>query len=379
MNYRKKQICMDSQNSSELTDIGDYMKVFACTAVMMQSVLAFVLKTEPSFADQNVIGFLYNLVKFTAPTFIFGILYTTTRQTNQNTIKNYPNYLKTQWSDLFIPTIWWTLVYLLIFPQLQQHTTYYNIGSFTWQFINGNAAPHLWYNTMMLQFIIIMPLFWTLAHFVKNNPHRSIVIIVLTTIFYLWWLYFYNIRVFHGSQPQKWYLLDRSFLSFIIYGIFGVIAWMNRKKFGQKVKKSLLLLIGLFLGTTYWTNYELFSFGYPLKLTNAPYYKPSMTFYSLTVIGLIAFLGIKQINQRSRTLPIFHFLAVYAYRAYLSNVFWLQVLWMLGGQSLAKINPISAIISCYLLTWVLSFTSAYVLHISWLKIKSYLSFSSITE
>jgi hypothetical protein len=104
------------KDTTSPADIGDYMKVFACTAVMMQTVLSLVLSTNPSFSYQTPIGIIYNLVKFTAPAFIFGILYTTTRTTNQNTWSNYGGYMRKQWSALFVPTIWWTLAYLLIFP-----------------------------------------------------------------------------------------------------------------------------------------------------------------------------------------------------------------------------------------------------------------------
>lgn len=357
---------MNYKNSSPKTDIGDYMKVFACTAVMMQSVLAFVLKTQPSFSDQNIIGFTYNFVKFTAPAFIFGILYTTTRQTNQNKLRDYPAYLHKQWNALFVPTICWTLIYLLVFPQLQQHSKFTSLGTFLWQFINGNAAPHLWYNTMMLQFILIMPLFWFLARKIKNKPVLSIVIAFGIIVFYCWWLYFYNMHISLGSN---WYLLDRIFISFIIYAVLGTLAAMNQQLLEKYLPNFFLSLLLLFFVTTYWTNFELFSDGYPIKLTNAPYYKFSMTLYALTIIGLIASLAIKQLKKNSKSLSFFHFLAIYAYRAYLSNVLWLQIIWTFGGQALAKKNSLLAIISCYLLTWVLSFTSAYVLHISWIKVK----------
>lgn len=351
-------------------DIGDYMKVFACTAVMMQTVLSLVLSTNPSSSDQTTIGFLYNLVKFTAPAFIFGILYTTTRTTNQNTWKDYGGYFRKQWSALFVPTIWWTLTYLLIFPSVQQIRPFNSIGTFFWNFINGNAAPHLWYNTMMLQFILLMPFFWALAHWVRNGPKQGLVAVSLTVIFFAAWIYFYDTQVFHGPHEQEWYLLDRIFISFIIYGVFGVLAWMFRKEFETFIKKSTPFLIIIILAVYYWTNHELFSFGFPVKLTNAPYYKPSMTLYALTVIGLIAALAIHHINTNSKALPIFHFLATYAYRAYLSNVFWLQVIWRLGGKNLTAINPLLAIFACYILTWVLSFISAYGFHLIWSKIKS---------
>ena len=351
-------------------DIGDYMKVFACTAVMMQTVLSLVLSTNPSFSYQTPIGIIYNLVKFTAPAFIFGILYTTTRTTNENTWGDYGSYLKKQWSALFVPTIWWTLAYLLIFPNVQQVNKFNSFGSFCWHFINGNAAPHLWYNTMMLQFIILMPLFWALAHWIKNNNTRGIITIVLTAILFGAWIYFYDVQVFHGPHEQSWYLLDRIFISFVIYGIFGVVAWMFRDKFEKFLKKAFPILVILLIAVFYWTNRELFAFGYPVKLSNAPYYKPSMTLYALLVIGLIATLAIRHINTDSKALPVFHFLATYAYRAYLSNVFWLQIIWRLGSGFLPQINPIVTIIVCYLLTWILSFASAYTFHIVWSKVKN---------
>lgn len=367
------------KDTTSPADIGDYMKVFACTAVMMQTVLSLVLATSPTYNYQTPIGIIYNLVKFTAPAFIFGILYTTTRTTNQNTLANYGGYLKKQWSALFVPTIWWTLAYLLIMPNVQQVNQYHDVGSFIWHFINGNAAPHLWYNTMMLQFIILMPFFWLLAHFVRNNSKRGIWTLIITTILFAAWIGFYDLEVFHGPHEQSWYLLDRIFISFVIYGIFGVLSWMFRDKLETFLKKSFPILVILFVAVFYWTNKELFNFGYPVSLANAPYYKPSMTLYALLVIGLVATLAIKHINDNSKALPVFHFLATYAYRAYLSNVFWLQIIWRLGGKNLVNINPILAIIVCYLLTWVLSFASAYVFHIIWSKVKDSLMRKRVQE
>lgn len=145
---------MISSPSMEVTDVGDYLKLGACTAVMAQPILTDALASGPSIATQTGIGVVYNLVKYTAPAFIFGILYTTTRLTLNQTALTYTDYLRQQWHALFIPTIWWTMIYLILMPQLQQGSQCHDWRGFFWQFVNGNAAPHLWYNTMMLQFII---------------------------------------------------------------------------------------------------------------------------------------------------------------------------------------------------------------------------------
>lgn len=65
--------------SFRIADIGDYLKVFACTAVMAQPIMALVMDIKQPTHTQDVFGFLYNLIKYTAPAFIFGILYTTIR------------------------------------------------------------------------------------------------------------------------------------------------------------------------------------------------------------------------------------------------------------------------------------------------------------
>lgn len=130
--------------------------------------------------------------------------------------------MQSNWSNLFVPTIWWMLIYLLGMPWLQQVNYFHNFASLCWQFINGNAAPHLWYNTMMLQFIILMPLFWWLSRYVDHDLKRGIWIAVLTFILYFAWLYFYDYYVFMvftstiGTYSTE-YLFRSSFMEFTAY------------------------------------------------------------------------------------------------------------------------------------------------------------------
>ena len=362
-------------SSYDIADIGDYLKVFACTAVISQPIMSIIINMHQSQQTQVGFGILYNLVKYTAPAFIFGILYTTIRTSDLNGHFSYFKHLQKNWSNLFVPTIWWTLIYLLGMPWLQQGNKFNSFGAFCWQFINGNAAPHLWYNTMMLQFIILMPFFWLISRYVRNNINRGFAVAFVTLILYLSWLAFYDYYVFHGVHQNDWYLLDRVFISFFIYAIFGVLAWQFRSYFNQFITKFWWLIAVIFIICFIWTNYELSQFGYPVNFYNAPYYKPSMTFYCLAVICLITAFCLYQVRKRQiRSLKIFHFLAIYAYRAYLANVFWNQLIWRgLNMQYHAKFHPFLTLFGCWLLTWILSFSSAYLLHIWWTKIKEIIS------
>lgn len=358
-------------SSYDIADIGDYLKVFACTAVMSQPIMSLIINLPQSQQTQVGFGILYNLVKYTAPAFIFGILYTTIRTSDLNGHFSYFKHLQKNWSNLFVPTIWWTLIYLLGMPWLQQGNKFNSFGTFCWQFINGNAAPHLWYNTMMLQFIILMTFFWLISRYVRNNIKRGFAVAIVTLILYLSWLAFYDYYVFHGVHQNDWYLLDRVFISFFIYAVFGVLAWQFRSYFNEFITKFWWLIVVIFILCFIWTNYELSQFGYPLNFYNAPYYKPSMTFYCLAVICLIAAFCLYQVRKRQiNSLKIFHFLAIYAYRAYLANVFWNQLIWHgLNMQYHAKFHPFLTLFGCWLLTWILSFSSAYLLHMWWTKVK----------
>ena len=358
-------------SSYDIADIGDYLKVFACTAVMSQPIMSIIINILQSQQTQVGFGILYNLVKYTAPAFIFGILYTTIRTSDLNGHFSYFKHLQKNWSNLFVPTIWWTLIYLLGMPWLQQGNKFNSFGTFCWQFINGNAAPHLWYNTMMLQFIILMPFFWLISRYVRNNIKRGFAVAIVTLILYLSWLAFYDYYVFHGVHQNDWYLLDRVFISFFIYAVFGGLAWQFRSYFNEFITKFWWLIVVIFILCFIWTNYELSQFGYPLNFYNAPYYTPSMTFYCLAVICLIAAFCLYQVRKRQiNSLKIFHFLAIYAYRAYLANVFWNQLIWHgLNMQYHAKFHPFLTLFGCWLLTWILSFSSAYLLHMWWTKVK----------
>lgn len=358
-------------SSYDIADIGDYLKVFACTAVMSQPIMSIIINLPQSQQTQVGFGILYNLVKYTAPAFIFSILYTTIRTSDLNGHFSYFKHLQKNWSNLFVPTIWWTLIYLLGMPWLQQGNKFNSFGTFCWQFINGNAAPHLWYNTMMLQFIILMTFFWLISRYVRNNIKRGFAVAIVTLILYLSWLAFYDYYVFHGVHQNDWYLLDRVFISFFIYAVFGGLAWQFRSYFNEFITKFWWLIVVIFILCFIWTNYELSQFGYPLNFYNAPYYKPSMTFYCLAVICLIAAFCLYQVRKRQiNSLKIFHFLAIYAYRAYLANVFWNQLIWHgLNMQYHAKFHPFLTLFGCWLLTWILSFSSAYLLHMWWTKVK----------
>ncbi|WP_395430334.1 acyltransferase family protein [Levilactobacillus parabrevis] len=344
---------MKNEELHAVADGGDYLKVFACTAVILQSVLGFALGLTQPVALQRGLAWAYLLVKFTAPAFICGILLTTMRTTaRQQPI--YRHYLKQQWSALFFPTICWTLAYLLIFPGLQQQRAYHDGLSFVWQFVNGNAAPHLWYNTMMLQMIFLMPLFWVIRRLIHSR-WAAWWALGLTAIGYLAWMAWYTLRVYPTAQFTDWYLLDRVFLGFFPYAILGILAWVGWSAVQRQLRRWWWLLLVIGVVALVGQNRALLSWPLPVSFSHTSYYLPATVIYILSIIGLILALAGHQQSRHSRWLPVIHRLAGYAYPSYLANVFWLQLIWLLGGAAFTRQHALLGIASCYLLTWCWSF------------------------
>lgn len=345
---------MKTKELNRVADGGDYLKIVACTAVMLQSVLGLAWDLPRVVALRPLLSGVYLAVKFTAPAFICGILLTTMRTTAERQPR-YGHYLKQQWSALFLPTICWTAAYLLIFPGLQQHHPYRNWLQFGWQFVNGNAAPHLWYNTMMLQMILLMPVFWAIRRRLRGR-RAAWGILSVTTVGYLLWMGWYSLAVYPTARLAGWYLLDRVFLGFIPYAILGILVWYGWPVIQRYLRRWWLvgLLLAVVALLSQWR--VLLAWQLPIDLGHTSYYLPATVVYDLAVIGLVLALAGSQQTRQARSLPVIHRLAGYAYPSYLANVFWLQVIWRLGGATLTGIHPVLGIITCYLVTWIWSFS-----------------------
>lgn len=334
-------------------DLGDYLKVFASTAVIMQPIIAWGIQAYPQDqAFQIFAGMIINLVKFTAPAFIYGILFSTTRQWLKQPI-SYRTYLKRSWWQLFLPTIIWTLLYMLVYPGLVQHGGYGNWWSYLSKFVNGNAAPHLWYNTMMLQFVIFMPVFWSLTRFAKPAK-RAFWLGNSSLLFQLVWYVVCSVLIFTPANKQ-FYWVDRLGVSFLAYGVLGTLAAIYWEKIRKLFAKYWLISFMAAIIAYYLTNGELACKHFPVAIQAASYYKPSMMLYDLAVIGVIGALAVNVKSPKINALV--HNLSGIAYLAYLSNVFWSRYLWELLQQYFI---PQAAVILCYLASWVLSFLSAYL-------------------
>lgn len=63
------------ENKKIKINVSDFQKVSAVTAVMMQTILSFALANSHSATNTAFLGTFYVIVKYTAPMFIFAIVY----------------------------------------------------------------------------------------------------------------------------------------------------------------------------------------------------------------------------------------------------------------------------------------------------------------
>lgn len=355
----------DHKSNWWLADIGDYLKVIANGCVMLQPIIVLILALPLDYSQQLFLASLYNLVKFTSPAFIFGIVFTIIRQNAQHERLPLKPYFAAQWKNNFFPTFLWTSIYLVLMPNLQQHGHFHNLPSFIWQFFSGNAAPHLWYSVMMLQFLLIMPLIKQICHWVKHDYYRLTAVVIISALIYFTWLIFYDHYVLNTNH---WYLLDRLFISFLIFGIYGGLSWNFHHEIQNFLFHFWWVIVAAYLAAYLWTRYLFLSSSKITNLTNDSYYIPSMAIYALAVIFLIYLICIAQkVFNMNRSLKTIHFLAFYAYRAFLANVFWDRILWQhCHFDKLIQNNLYLGIFIFWFCTWALSYTCVYLLHQVWL-------------
>src|SRR5699024_11843090 len=124
-----------------------------------------------------------------------------------------------------------------------------------------------------------------------------------------------------GPEVTLCYLLVRIFFSFLFFGFYVGLSWIFHHEFQIFFFTFCWLFVEFYL-LPYFRTRDLFLATFKLTdLTNDSYYLPSMAIYALAVILLIYLICIAQkVFNMNYWLKSIHFLAFYAYRAFLANV-----------------------------------------------------------
>jgi surface polysaccharide O-acyltransferase-like enzyme len=326
------------------------MKSLAFLAVVFQSSLMYMMNDRSPHPEESIMmGMLFNFVKFSAPVFVFLAGF---HMFQYEKIENYRTYITHKGKELMLPYLFWSIVYLMMFSNET------SITHLVKELIVGDAAPHLWYVVMIIQFHLLAPLllaFWAWGE--KTIRSRGNFIVILASA-YLLFIFLISNYVWTTSPIHY---IDRSFLSYSFYFFLGGIAAKTLPKWRNFVMKSIPLNTFVFLALFILVGYELLSFKniYSIDLKVSTYLKPSMVLYVTSEILLLYGLAMTIVQMKSPLYTILRFIHRYTYGAYLSHLFFLY--WL---ATLIPKSTLSIVQSFFLfiVTTIASIGCSYLVH-----------------
>ncbi len=356
---------------SETTE-PEIMKTLAVSAVIWQLMLNVMLLHYQTTAQKIEIGILYDLVKFSAPMFIFAIAFDLAKLRDTH----YSHYVWHKTKEIIGPYLAWTVVYMIVF-NIGNYSTIWNIFKGV---VLGGAAPQLWYTIMMFQIHLLLPLLTGLVLFLLKNKKNIIPVMIITVVVYAALIAWYSIYAFHNTQHPGLIQWDRLLFMFGIYAVLGVIASTYNQQWRalvERIRWWALPVAGLLFILV---NHELFSFGLDtLNLADASYLKWSMVLFNIALIIIVYGCTVSLIKSGSKTLPYFKFIAKYAFRAYLASYFALRLTVALIGDYFSDIPLGLNLIMTFGITAFLSFAIVYIVEWICKKIMSLFRRSASTS
>ncbi|WP_055441526.1 acyltransferase family protein [Anoxybacillus suryakundensis] len=334
---------MMKKTPAELT----VMKSLAFLAVVFQSALLYIMNHHSPHAEEAIMmGMLFHFVKFSAPVFVFLVGF---HMAQQKEAIHYRRYVSHKWTELMIPYIVWSFVYFILF------SSHLHASEVMKQLVLGEAAPHLWYVVMIIQFhlliLIIVPFFRWLD---QKKYWKSFIIV--SSIIYIGFITFISPIV----QSESYiHYVDRTFLAYFFYFCLGGVAAYTLPSWRKFVIQAIPLNTFLFLSLFIVVGYELFISQsiFSIDLTEITYLKPSMVLYVTSEIFLLYGLSITIVQTKSRLYTALRFIGRYTYGAYIGHVFFLHMFApmipttmysMLQAVILFLITTIASIGICYM-------------------------------
>lgn len=321
----------------------DILKTIAVLSVILQGVMAFLQPQFVSEQDFSLALWLMQVIKYSAPMFIFAICFDVVATQRLNIKMYWQHKLK----ELVVPFLLWSVIYLLLFQPWTNQSLAINLQTI----VTGSSAPHLWYTVMMLQFQLLVPVMLLLANFVQGRWQRMALLLIIIGIIFI------SYREW-GAQGELVYH-DRFFLGYSLFASLAIVFSRQRQvlvflwQVRYLVIGALLLLISL-------SAYLIWQ--HPVQgvqLKQIDYYQNFMVLYNIIMIlnGLNLATWLKRKQRRINV--ICTWIATYAFRAYLANFFWLQ---LVGGV----LKPVLASLPIgvqggilFVLTALLAFGSVY--------------------
>lgn len=316
----------------------DYLRTISILAVVLIHTTTKTL--EASGYNLNVFSltlFLNQLSRFAVP--LFFLISGFVLEMNYDFHLNYIAYLKKRLSKIFIPYLFWSLIYYF-FVYTQNHDNFVKV------ILTGNASYQLYFIPTLLIFYLIFPLLHKVYRFISNIP--SLIVLGGTQLFLMH--KDYTVHQFDFVEPIRILLL--AFYVFII----GMVAARNKDKIIEIVDKIKYLLIPLVAYLAFYVFSEGKSLYFQTYNIAAFYsqWRISVLVYTLSLAALLFYL----FEQTKLKFNIIERAAKGSFFVFFVHVIVLESAWTLYGKFIFD-KPMFDILF-FLTVSIVSFVLAYI-------------------
>lgn len=249
--------------------------------------------------------FLNQLSRFAVP--LFFIISAFGLKLNYPQNFKYLPYLRQRLSRLLLPYIFWSAVYYyFVYP--------HSSGSILHALIHGSASYQLYFIPTLILFYLFFPLISRYSKFI--NRQTPLIVLLILQFIILFLNYYHHPLSF--SEPINVFLLN------FFYFIFGVLAFLNQEKILNFVKKYIKIIVPLSLIMAIYITFEgaLRYFKTQNYLSFYSQWRPSVLLYSITVFGLLFYLG-KKIKIQKKYLKK---ISSYSFFVYFIHIIFIEII-----------------------------------------------------
>ena len=292
--------------------------------------------------------FLNQIMRFAVP--LFFMISGFVLELNYHLHENYLAYLKKRLSRIFIPYLFWSIIYYFF--------VYYKgrDPNFISSLLRGDASYQLYFIPALLIFYLLFPLIHNFCVYILSKWLLLVFGLIQLLILY----YDYNIH-----PLQIYYPIGIALLNFYVF-LLGIALARNQERFKNFIKKwKLLLLFGTIVFAVF-IFYEGLN-GYLRTHNYLAFYsswRPSILIYTIFLAGLLYLI----FNRNYKSVLLIKTFSRLSFFVFFIHVIILEVIWYIIGAKLfamtnGKIAQTFWFDPLYfLMVTVISFGIAFVIH-----------------
>lgn len=290
----------------------DTMRVVAILGVVMIHTTTRVLEVTQYHLTNYPWTLLLNQVsRFAVP--LFFLISGFVLEFSSRSDESYLTFLKKRFAKIFIPYIFWSLIYYFLVYN-QNHDNLIHV------ILTGNASYQLYFIPTLCIFYALFPLLHKIYKFIAH----PVTLVLLGALQF--WLLFQDYFIKHGGSDSPVRIASLSFLVFLI----GIVAARNKDKLLELAKrwKYFLTVTSILAGFYIFEEGKIFY--YAIYNIGAIYsqYRPSILIYTI-LVALLFYVIFEKVNLKR--------LSELSYFVFFIHVIILELTWHIFSRFVSPI------------------------------------------